>query len=120
MMYAIHKRLGMFDFLCDFLISPNVMKQTVVDMPQQKNISVSMMCHVTSSINYSLRTMPHAVHKLTYCLLWHSVPLFLKCGPQDIDVLGCKVTSLSRTPEVFNGIQVATPFEVPKSPAAIP
>ncbi|KAJ8351211.1 hypothetical protein SKAU_G00226870 [Synaphobranchus kaupii] len=43
---------------------------------------------------HSLTTTSHAVHKSTYCLLRHGIPLFLKGGPQVIEVLGYRVTSL--------------------------
>ena len=68
------------------------------------------LCHVTLSINYSLTTTSHAVHKSTYCLLRHDIPLFLKGSPQVIEVLGNRVSSLNSVtqliPEVFCGIQV--------------
>uniref|UniRef100_A0A667Z024 Uncharacterized protein n=1 Tax=Myripristis murdjan TaxID=586833 RepID=A0A667Z024_9TELE len=82
----------------DFLISNNFLKQkptTVVGIPQQK-MSVSITCHVPLSINYSLTTTSHAVHKSTYCLLRHGIPLFLKGGPQDIEVLGYRAPASTR------------------------
>lgn len=75
-----------------------------------KNSNVSISRHVPLSINYSLTTTSHAVHKATYCLLRHGIPLFLKGSPKVIEVLGCRVSSLYTAtqliPQVFNGIQV--------------
>ena len=58
-----------------------------------KHVSVSVTCHVPLSINYSLTTASHAVHKSTYCLLRHGIPLFLKGGPQVIEALGLRAST---------------------------
>ena len=67
-----------------------------------KNLSVSKTCHVPLSINYSLTMMSHAVHKSSYCLLRHGIPLFLKGDPQVIEVLGYRVTSLNKVTQLIH------------------
>lgn len=71
----------------DFLISNNLLKLKpnmlgLLGIPQ--NVSFSVMCHVLLSINYSLATTSHSVHKSIYCPLRHLVPLSLKGGLQVI------------------------------------